>query len=98
VFIIAGLVAANTMGVTEALTFLYLLKWCDGLFLTRLPCLATMWAISVLFEKTLFSVGLNLLLVIGGILITNTSVWILCPYCYSGYLVSCLLHQFSSAA
>ena len=43
VFIIAGLVAANTMGVTEALTFLYLLKWCDGLFLTRLPCLATMW-------------------------------------------------------
>ena len=98
VFIVAGLVATNTMGVTETLPFLYLLKWCGGLFLTMLPCLATMWAITVLFEKTLFSVGLNLLLVIGGILVANTPVWILYPYCYSGYLVSCSLHQFSSAA
>jgi hypothetical protein len=86
------------MGVTETLPLLYLLKWCGGLFLTMLPCLATMWAITVLFEKTLFSVGLNLLLVIGGILVANTPVWILYPYCYSGYLVSCSLHQFSSAA
>jgi hypothetical protein len=98
VFIVAGLVATNTMGVTETLPFLYLLKWCGGLFLTMLPCLATMWAITVLFEKTLFSVGLNILLVIGGILVANTPVWILYPYCYSGYLVSCSLHQFSSAA
>lgn len=98
VFIVAGMIATNTMGVTETLPLLYLLKWCGGLFLTMLPCLATMWAITVLFEKTLFSVGLNLLLVIGGILVANTPVWILYPYCYSGYLVSCSLHQFSSAA
>lgn len=98
VFIVAGLVATNTMGVTETLPFLYLLKWCGGLFLTMLPCLATIWAITVLFEKTLFSVGLNLLLVIGGIMVANTPAWILYPYCYSGYLVSCSLHQFSSAA
>jgi len=98
VFIVAGLVATSTMGVTETLPFLFLLKWCSGLFLTMLPCLATMWAITVLFEKPLFSVGLNLLLVIGGILVANTPAWILYPYCYSGYLVSCSLHQFSSSA
>ena len=36
------------------------------LFLTMLPCIAAMWAITVLFEKPLLSVGLNLLLVIPG--------------------------------
>lgn len=62
VFIIAGLIATATMGITETLPILYLLKWCIGLFLTMLPCVATMWAITVLFEKPLLSVGLNLLL------------------------------------
>lgn len=33
-----------------------------------LPSLAVMWMLTVLFEKTLFSVGLNLLLVIPGLL------------------------------
>ena len=64
VFVIAGLIATQTMEVTETLPILYLLKWCLGLFLTMLPCIAAMWAITVLFEKPLLSVGLNLLLVI----------------------------------
>ena len=57
VFVIAGLIATQTMGVTETLPILYLLKWCLGLFLTMLPCIAAMWAITVLFEKPLLSVG-----------------------------------------
>ena len=61
VFVIAGVIATQTMGVTETLPILYLLKWCLGLFLTMLPCIAAMWAITVLFEKPLLSVGLNLL-------------------------------------
>jgi hypothetical protein len=73
-----------------------LLKWCAGLFLTMLPCLAAMWAITVLFEKPLLSVGLNLLLVIPGVLVANTPLWIAYPYCYSGYLVSCSLHDFTA--
>lgn len=96
VFVIAGMVAASTMGVTEALPILYLLKWCIGLFLTMLPSLAAMWAITVLFEKPLLSVGFNLLLVIPGILAANTPLWIIYPYCYSGYLVSCSLHDFTA--
>lgn len=72
VFVIAGLIATQTMGVTETLPILYLLKWCLGLFLTMLPCIAAMWAITVLFEKPLLSVGLNLLLVIPGVLVANT--------------------------
>ena len=95
VFVMAGTVATQTMGVTETLPVLYLLKWCLGLFLTMLPCLGTMWAITVLFEKPLLSVGLNLLLVIPGVLVANTPLWIAYPYCYSGYLVSCSLHDFT---
>ena len=64
--------------------------------LTMLPCIAAMWAITVLFEKPLLSVGLNLLLVIPGILVANTPLWIVYPYCYSGYLVSCSLHDFTA--
>ena len=96
VFVTAGMVAAGTMGVTETLPIFYLLKWCIGLFLTMLPSLAAMWAITVLFEKPLLSVGLNLLLVIPGILAANTPLWIAYPYCYSGYLVSCSLHDFTA--
>ena len=96
VFVVAGMLAASAMGITETLPVLYLLKWCVGLFLTMLPCLAAMWAITVLFEKPLLSVGLNLLLVIPGILVANTPLWIAYPYCYSGYLVSCSLHDFTA--
>ncbi|MEG0218546.1 MAG: ABC transporter permease [Longicatena sp.] len=96
VFIIAGLIVTNTSGIIEALPIMYLLKWCTGLFLTMLPCVASMWAITVLFEKPLLSVGLNLLLVIPGILAANTSLWIVYPYCYSGYLVTCSLHDFTT--
>lgn len=95
VFAIAGTVGTSTMGVTETLPVLYLLKWCVGLFLTMLPCVGTMWAITVLFDKPLLSVGLNLLLVIPGVLVANTPLWIAYPYCYSGYLVSCSLHDFT---
>lgn len=96
VFVIAGLVATQTMRITGTLPILYLFKWCIGLFLTMLPCVAAMWAITVLFEKPLFSVGVNLLLVIPGVLAANTPLWIAYPYCYSGYLVSCSLHDFTA--
>lgn len=96
VFIAAGLIATGTMGITETLPVSYLLKWCVGLFLTMLPSVAVMWAITVLFEKPLLSVGLNLFLVIPGVLFANTPVWIVYPYCYSGYLVSCSLHDFTA--
>lgn len=96
VFVITGLIAANNTGITEALPIMYLLKWCVGLFLTMLPSTATIWAITVLFEKPLLSVGLNLLLVIPSVLAANTPLWIIYPYCYSGYLVSCSLHDFTT--
>lgn len=96
VFLVFGIVATHMKGVTETLPFFYLVRWCAGLFLTMLPCIAAMWAITVLFEKTLLSVGFNLFLVIPGILIANTPLWIIYPYCYSGYLVSCSLHDFSA--
>ena len=96
IFVAAGMIATSTTGITETLPILYLLKWCVGLFLTMLPCVATMWAITVLFEKPLLSVGLNLLLVIPGVLVANTPLWIAYPYCYSGYLVSCSLHDFTT--
>lgn len=96
VFVIAGWVATYTSGITETMPLLYLLKWCVGLFLTMLPCTAVMWALTVLFESPLISVGANLLLVIPGLLAGATPVWFLYPYCYSGYLVSCSLHEFTA--
>ena len=96
VFIAAGEIATRTTGITEALPLTYLLKWCMNLFLTMLPCVAVMWAITVLFERPLLSVGVNLLLVIPGVLVANTPLWIIDPYCYSGYLVSCSLYDFAT--
>lgn len=96
VFIVAGWIATATSGITETIPVLYLLKWCLGLFLTMLPCVAVMWLLTVLFEKPLISVGLNLVLVIPGLLAGATPVWFLYPYCYSGYLVSCSLHEFTA--
>lgn len=98
VFVIAGLIATSMMGITETLPVLYLLKWCVGLFLTMLPSVAMMWAVTVLFEKPMLSVGLNLFLVIPGVLVANTPLWIAYPYCYSGYLVSCSLHNFAASS
>lgn len=96
VFVLAGMVAVKTMGVRESLPVFYLIKWCAGLFLTMMPCVATMWAVTVLFEKPLFMVGVNFLFVIPGILVANTPFWVAYPYCYSGYLVSCALHDFTT--
>lgn len=96
VFIIAGLITTSSVGITETLPVAYLLKWCAGLFLTMLPSVAAMWAITVLFDKPLLSVGLNLFLVIPAVLVTNTPAWFAYPYCYSGYLVSCSLHDFTA--
>lgn len=94
VFLIAGWAAAFTAGITETMPLMYLLKWCFALFFTMLPCVAVMWALTVLFGKPLISIGLNLLLVIPGPLAGATPVWFVYPYCYSGHLVSCSLHAF----
>lgn len=94
VFVVAGILATKSAGITEVLPILYLLKWCVGLFLTMLPSVAMMWAITVLFDNPVLSVGLNLLLVIPSVLVAATPLRIFYPYCYSGYLVSCSLFDF----
>lgn len=96
VFAAAGLIATSRTGITQTLPVAYLLRWSAGLFLTMLPCVAVMWAVSVLSDRPLLSVGLNLLLVIPGVLVANTPFRIVYPYCYSGYLVSCSLHAFTA--
>lgn len=96
VFLLAGGIATHTAGITETLPVGYICRQSAGLFFTMLPCLATIWAISVVFEKPLLSIGLNLLFVIPEILVANTPFWIAYPYCYSGYLVSCSLHDFTA--
>lgn len=96
VFVITGLLATKSTGITEALPIMYLLKESAGLFLTMLPGVAVMWAVTVLSDRLLLSVGLNLFLVIPSVLVANTPLWIAYPYCYSGYLVSCSLHDFTA--
>ena len=91
-FIIAGIIATKIMNVAENIPVFYLLTWTLKLFATMIPAIACMWAITVLFEKPLLSMGLNLLLIIPGVLIANTPLWLVYPYCYSGYVVSDALH------
>lgn len=76
----------------ESIPVLYLLTWTLKLFTTMIPAISCMWAITILFEKPLLSMGLNLLLIIPGVLVANTPLWIVYPYCYSGYVVSNALH------
>lgn len=96
-FAVSGLIATRTMGVGEAMPILYLLKWSLYLFLTAIPSVTFMWMLTVLFEKPLISIGLNMLLIIPGVLMANTPLWVAYPYCYSGYLVSTEMHRVSSA-
>lgn len=96
VFVIAGLIAANHTGITEILPVWYLLSWCIKLFLSMLPGAAVMWTVTILLHKPLLSAGLNLLFIIPSVLVANTPLWIAYPYCYSGYLVSCSLHDFTA--
>jgi len=91
-FVIAGFIATKIMNVTESIPVLYLLTWTLKLFTTMIPAISCMWAITILFEKPLLSMGLNLLLIIPGVLVANTPLWIVYPYCYSGYVVSNALH------
>ncbi len=95
-FLIAGGVAVRTMGVNETMPMADLLRWCAGLFAASLPALSVMWMLCVLFERPLITVGLNLLLIVPGVLVAATPLWPLDPYCYSGYLVSCSLRAFSA--
>ena len=91
-FVIAGFIATKIMNVTESIPVLYLLTWTLKLFTTMIPAISCMWAITILFEKPMLSMGLNLLLIIPGVLVANTPLWIVYAYCYSGYVVSNALH------
>ena len=87
-----AVIATKIMNVTESIPVLYLLTWTLKLFTTMIPAISCMWAITILFEKPMLSMGLNLLLIIPGVLVANTPLWIVYPYCYSGYVVSNALH------
>lgn len=87
-YIVVGLIAIQTANISEAMPITYILKWSIYLFATSLPSIAVMWLFSVIFEKTALSVGLNMLLVIPGVLAANTPIWMLYPFSYSGFMVS----------
>lgn len=95
VFLLAGQIAVQQAGLQASIPLFYLLKCCGEIFLTMLPCIAFMWALTVLFENPMLSIGLNLLLVVPGVLVANTPLWVVFPYCYSGYLISTFLQDFT---
>ena len=96
IFLVAGKIAMTSNNISEDIPLLYLVACCVKLFLTMIPAVALMWAITVIFEKPILSVGLNIFLVLPGILVANTGAWIWYPYCYSGYLISCSLRDFTT--
>ena len=87
VFIIAGMYTSFTNELISPVPVVYILKWSSLIFLSMLPSLAVMWAITVRFSKMFISVGLNFLFTIPGILFSALPVWYLFPYCYSGHVI-----------
>lgn len=95
-FLAAGMIAVHTSRIEQAIPFAYILAKCGGLFLTMLPCVAVMWMVTVLAERLVVSIGVNLLLVIPGVLAANTPLWMIYPYCYSGYLVTSAMADYQN--
>lgn len=96
VFILAGLLATHWAEINQAVPLAYLASKCLGIFLTMLPCLACIWLFTIVISQPFLSLALNLFLVIPSILFANTSLWMLYPYCYSGYYVSCAMADFQN--
>ncbi|WP_338754471.1 ABC transporter permease [Bacillus sp. FJAT-52991] len=98
IFVISGIMATQMLDINEAFPIGYILKWSVYLFATAIPFTTVIWMITVLFRKPLFSIGLNMLFIIPGVLVANTSAWLIYPYCYGGYLISTELERVSLGA
>lgn len=94
-FLIAGIIT-NTAQHLDVVTPLgYLLLWSLKLFIMSIPMVMIFWMINVLIVKPLLTVSVSLFFVLPGIFLSNTPVWWIYPFNYSGYLVSCELGRLS---
>ncbi len=98
VFILAGMYTSATNKLISPVPILYILKWSSLIFLSMLPSVAMMWAITVRFSKMFVAVGLNFLLTIPGILFSSLPIWYLFPYCYSGHVIRSAISSTNTAA
>lgn len=97
VFLLAGLAGVRFGGIREAVPLPYLMKSCAGLFAASLPGAAVLWAVTACIGRPLAAAGLELLLILPGVLAAATPLWPLWPTCYAGFLVSHALHDFTAA-
>lgn len=91
-FIIAGIIATKIMNVAEKyscflLTHMDIKIVCnnDSSYCLYVGDYCTIW-------KTTIVYGIKFTLNNSGVLIANTPLWLVYPYCYSGYVVSDALH------
>lgn len=86
-FIIGGMYTSFTNELITPVPIQYILKWSSLIFLSMLPSLSVMWAITVKCSKIFVAVGLNFILIIPGILFSALPIWYLFPHCYSGHVI-----------
>ena len=99
IFVIAGLVSTAQMtNMLYSIPIVYILKWSACLFVLSLPSLTLMWMITIVFEKPVLSIGLNILLIIPSVVIVTTQYWALYPHSYSAYIVACELRRLYEGA
>lgn len=96
VFAFAGSWAVVVFNISQAMPLGYLLGWCIKLFISMLPCLACIWAITVFFLHPGIAMGLNIFLILPSVLVANTPLWLWYVQDYSGALVSYSLHDFTT--
>ena len=99
VFMISGLITTAQMtNVMHSMPIAYILKWSACLFVSSLPSLSLMWLFTIVFEKPVLSIGLNIILIIPSIVIVTTQYWALYPHSYSAYLMACELNRLYEGA
>lgn len=81
--IVSGMQSYNMM-----LSPLYVFKEAGLVYLAAIPMIAFFWALSILIQTPIFSIGTGLASIVPSLLIMNTKIWYVYPMCYPFYIIT----------
>lgn len=73
----------------------YVFRVAGKLYLSAIPMAAVFWAVAVLVETPIFSLGIGLASIVPCVLLINTRIWFAYPMCYPFYM---LMTEYGAAA
>lgn len=87
VYFIAAAIASKAQAYPFILQFSYVFKVSGKLYLAAIPMAAVFWALAVLIQTPVFSIGICLASLVPSVLLINTKIWFLYPMCYPFYIL-----------